>query len=123
MVKNFFWKFEFSQNILTQKISENIFLIANSNFHLFSNKSFALDPRPLPTPPPVAVRQNMSKYYPPGSKCQALRLGVHLIPLYFIRISILKIIFYFGVGVGVGVGVGGGLFLSLNLLIIIWYIV
>ena len=67
--------------------------------------------------PLTAYRKFM---YPPGSKCKALRLGVHLILLSFIRISLLtpKIIFYF-----VGVGVGGGLFLSLNLLIIIWYIV
>ena len=27
-------------------------------------------------------------FYPPGSKCKALRLGVHLILLYFIRISL-----------------------------------
>ena len=61
--------------------------------------------------------------YPPGSKCEALRLGVHLILLYFIRILVVgtEIIFYL-VGVGVGVDVDGGLFLSLNLLIIIWYI-
>ena len=60
--------------------------------------------------------------FPPGSKCEAFRLGVHLILLYFIRILVMgtEIIFYFGVGVGVGVG--GGLFLSINLLIIIWYI-
>ena len=36
--------------------------------------------------------------YPPGSKCEALRLGVHLILLYFIRILVLgtEIIFLFG---------------------------
>ena len=63
-----------------------------------------------------------SSCFPPGSKCEALRLGVHLILLYFISISLLtpKIIFYFCVGVDVGVG--DGLFLSLNLLIIIRYI-
>ena len=51
--------------------------------------------------------------FPPGSKCEAFRLGVHLILLYFIRILVMgtEIIFYFGVGVGVG----DGLFLSLNL--------
>ena len=49
--------------------------------------------------------------FPPGSKCEALRLGVHLI-LYFIWILVVgtEIIFYLDVGVGVGVGVGGGLF-------------
>ena len=31
--------------------------------------------------------QLWSNIYPPGSKCEALRLGVHLILLYFIRIS------------------------------------
>ena len=38
------------------------------------------------------------KNYPPGSKCEALRLGVHLILLYFIRISLLypKIFVLFG---------------------------
>ena len=66
--------------------------------------------------------------YPPGSKCEALRLGVHLILLYFIRILfwVRRLFFYFvdvDVGVDVDVDVDGGLFLSLNLLIIIWYIV
>ena len=59
--------------------------------------------------------------YPPGSKCEALRLGVHLILLYFIRISLLTRRFFFYFDVGVDVDVGGGLFLSLNLLIVIWY--
>ena len=61
--------------------------------------------------------------YPPGSKCKALRLRVHLILLYFIRILfwVRRLFFYF-VGMGVDVGVGGGLFLCLNLIIIIWYI-
>ena len=42
--------------------------------------------------------------YPPGSKSEALRLGVHLILLYFIRISLLsaEIIFLFGCGCGCG---------------------
>ena len=31
-----------------------------------------------------------SFFYPPGSKSEALRLGVHLILLYFIRISLLS---------------------------------
>ena len=55
--------------------------------------------------------------YPPGSKCKALRLGVHLILLYFMSISLFtpEIIFLFGLG--------WGTFLSLNRLIIIWYIV
>ena len=37
-------------------------------------------------------------YYPPGSKCEALQLGVHLILLYFIRIllSIPEIFILFG---------------------------
>ena len=37
------------------------------------------------------------KNYPPGSKCEALRLGVHLILLYFIRILVVgtEIIFLF----------------------------
>ena len=53
--------------------------------------------------------------YPPGSKCKALRLGVHLILLYFISIlfCVRRLFFYF-VDVGVDVG-DGGLFLSLNL--------
>ena len=40
----------------------------------------------------------MVVYYPPGSKCEALRLGVHLILLYFIRILVVgtEIIFLFG---------------------------
>ena len=49
----------------------------------------------------------------PWSKCKALRLGVHLILLYFTRILfwVRRLFFYFvGVGVGVDVGVGGGLF-------------
>ena len=60
-------------------------------------------------------------FIPLGSKCEALRLGVHLILLYFIMISLLypKPFFYFGVDVGAG----DGLFLSLNLLKMIWYIV
>ena len=59
--------------------------------------------------------------YPPGSKCKALRLGVHLILLYFIRISLLtpKIFVLFSGRWGVG---GVQLFCSLNLLIIIQYI-
>ena len=59
--------------------------------------------------------------YPPGSKSEALQLGVQLILLYFIRIPLLitETFFYFDVGVGVD----GGLFLSLNLLILILYIV
>ena len=38
------------------------------------------------------------KHYPPGSKCEALRVGVHLILLYFIRISLLtpETFFLFG---------------------------
>ena len=43
--------------------------------------------------------------YPPGSKCEALRLGVHLILLYFIRILVVgtEIIFLFcGCGCGCG---------------------
>ena len=68
---------------------------------------------------------SIPELYPPGSKLEALQLGVHLILLYFIRIGILsaETFFYFGVDVGVGVDVGGGLFLSLNLLIIILNIV
>ena len=54
------------------------------------------------------------RIYPPGSKSEALRLGVHLILLYFIRISLLtpKTFYVFGcdVDVYVGVGVDGGLF-------------
>ena len=60
------------------------------------------------------ARTNFLKIYPPGSKCKALRLGVHLILLYFIRM----LFFY----LDVGVDVGGGLFLSLNLFKIKWYI-
>ena len=46
-------------------------------------------------------------HYPPGSKSEALQLGVHLILSYFIRISLLsaETFFYFGVGWLV---VGGG---------------
>ena len=46
-------------------------------------------------------------FYPPGSKSEALRLGVHLILLYFIRISLLtpETFFYFDGGWWV---VGGG---------------
>ena len=63
--------------------------------------------------------------YPPESKNETLRQGVHLILLYFIRILLLtaQIIFYLGMGVGVDVGMAGGFFLSLNLLKIKWYIV
>ena len=63
----------------------------------------------------LAIRKN--NYYPPGSKSEALRLGVHLILLYFIRISLLypKTFFY--------LEGGRRTFLSLNLLIIIWFIV
>jgi len=54
------------------------------------------------------------EFYPPGSKSEALRLAVHLIVLYFIRISFFprRILFYFGVDVGVDVDVDvdGGLF-------------
>ena len=57
----------------------------------------------------------LSIIYPPGSKCKALRLEVHLIFLYFIRILfwVRRLFFYFvgvGVGVDVDVGVGGELF-------------
>ena len=47
---------------------------------------------------------------PAGSKCEALRLGVHLILLYFIRILLLtpKIIFLFRCGCGCGCGCGQG---------------
>ena len=31
-----------------------------------------------------------TRHYPPGSKSEALQLGVHLILLYFIRISLLS---------------------------------
>ena len=50
----------------------------------------------------------MVVYYPPGSKCEALRLGVHLILLYFIRILVVgtEIIFLF-CGCGCGCGCGG----------------
>ena len=49
------------------------------------------------------------KYFPPGSKSEALRLGVHLILLYFIRISLStpKTFFYLVVGLGWAVGGGG----------------
>ena len=42
--------------------------------------------------------------FPSGSKCEALRLGVHLILLYFIRISLLypKTFFLFCCGCGCG---------------------
>ena len=40
-------------------------------------------------------------FYPPGSKSEALQLAVHLILLYFIRISFLmETFFYFGGGWG-----------------------
>ena len=44
--------------------------------------------------------------YPPGSKRETLQLGVHLILLYFIRISFLypKIFVLFSGRLGVGVG-------------------
>ena len=62
--------------------------------------------------------------YPPGSKCEALRLGVHLILLSFIWISLLILkIFVLFFGCGCGCWCGWGTFLSLNFLIIIWYIV
>ena len=51
---------------------------------------------------------NKNQFYPPGSKSEALRLGVHLILLYFIKILfwVRRLFFY----LDVGVGVGGGLF-------------
>ena len=52
--------------------------------------------------------------YPPGSKSEDLRLGVHLILLYFITFSLLYPMTFFYFGVGVGVGVECGLFLSLS---------
>ena len=41
------------------------------------------------------------QFYPPGSKSEALKLGVHLILLYFIRTSLLsaETFFYFDGGV------------------------
>ena len=44
--------------------------------------------------------------YPPWGKCEALRLGVHLILLYFIRILVVgtEIIFLFWCGCGCGCG-------------------
>ena len=48
----------------------------------------------------------LASIYPPGSECEALRLGVHLILLYFIRISPLypKTFFLFWCGCGCGYG-------------------
>ena len=66
----------------------------------------------------VLCYSRYQKYnYPPGSKCEALRLGVHLILLYFIRILVVgtEIIFVFG-------WVVGHFFCSLILLIKIKYI-
>ena len=37
----------------------------------------------------MRLRLNITECYPPGSKCEDLRPGVHLILLYFIRISFL----------------------------------
>ena len=52
------------------------------------------------------------KQYPPGSKSVALQLGVHLILLYFIRISLLSaetfFLFWLMVGGGWWVVGGGG---------------
>ena len=66
------------------------------------------------------------KIYPPGSKCEALRLGVHLILLYFIKIGILSaetfFLFWWMVGGGWWVVGGVPLFGSSNLFILIWYI-
>ena len=49
-------------------------------------------------------------FIPPGSNCKALRLGVHLILLYFISIlfCVRRLFFYFDVDVDVDVGVDVG---------------
>ena len=54
----------------------------------------------------------ITKIYRPGSKCEALQLGVHLILLYFIRISLLSAETFFFNGWWM---VDGRLFGSLNL--------
>ena len=64
--------------------------------------------------------KNKLNNYPPGSKREALQLGVHLILLYFIRIWILSAGTFFLFGWWMVGGVQ--LFGSLNLLIIIWYL-
>ena len=52
----------------------------------------------------LTLRIQQKNNYPPGSKCEALRLGVHLLLLYFIRISLLnaETFFYFDGGWLVG---------------------
>ena len=67
----------------------------------------------------ICIDGRMDNYPPgPGSKSEALQLGVHLILLYFIRISLLSAeTFFFILMVG-----GVPLFGSSNLLILIWYI-
>ena len=56
------------------------------------------------------MKNNRVYVHPPLSKSEALRLGVHLILLYFIRISLLSTKIFFYLGVDVDVGVGGRLF-------------
>ena len=63
-------------------------------------------------------RPYLSSVYPPGSKSKALRLGVHLILLYVIRISHSPEEFFFILSVVGGVQ----LFWSLIFFIIIWQI-
>ena len=60
----------------------------------------------------------------PGSKSEALQLGVHLIPIYFIRISFfsVEIFFYFGGGWSVVGDVWVPFFGFSNHMILIWYI-
>ena len=74
---------------------------------------------------PVHVVSLCNNYFHPGRKCEAFRLGVHLILLYFIRISLLtpKTFVLFGGRLRVGDGGVGTIFPSLNILIIIWNIV
>ena len=58
---------------------------------------------------PLRVAPSPTNFYPPGSKCEALRLGVHLILLYFIRIWILSAETFFYLGGGWSVVDGGWL--------------
>ena len=51
------------------------------------------------------VQNLITNYYPPGSKCKALRLWVNLILLYFIRIFFVYEDYFFNFDVGVGVDV------------------
>ena len=63
----------------------------------------------------------LNYFFPPGSKTEALQLGVHLILLSFIRISLLSAEIFFNFGGWCVVG-GVPLFGSSNLLILQWYI-